>query len=166
MKFINLLLIALSLLIVSCGGDDDNPTPGNNNDSENSFSCKLDGDDFVRIDLFAYATDWDEGEEYTIYGAGDATKTGIDALTVYLNIPQSLGEGTHAFNDDITFGFVGDFDGDITYTTFYHAGEGEITISSISEDRIEGTFSFTAYDPEDSTDLLQVTDGEFSVEIQ
>jgi hypothetical protein len=42
---------------------------------------------------------------------------------------------------------------------------GEIKISSYSSDRVKGTFSFTGYNIQNTSDTVSVTNGSFDIEV-
>ena len=92
-----------------------------------------------------------------------APSTGSYGMGV--NLPAFAGPGTYAFENQrfatVTLG------ADPGWGTTYEDGEGSLTVTSFSSERITGTFQFTAYPSPSSsqTGTLVVTDGQFDLPV-
>lgn len=116
-----------------------------------TFFAKVNGSEFVDVDLMAMTTDIN-GVEFISVGAQTAS---LDDMTV--SVRSNLGTGTYNITGDIGTDPVQ------AITTIsdveYHATSGSVTITSKTADRIKGTFHYTT----DGSPALNVTEGAFDI---
>lgn len=143
-----LALLAMGTMFASCGSDDD-AAPSE------TFTATIDGNGFEATTVVA-VEDNTFGEPI-IFMTGTEVSTGF---IIGINLPLSTAVGTSAAIDatDIALTFT-DTDQN-TYSTV-----GQITATEIDADNktVAGTFSFTATDSADATNVKEITNGEFRV---
>ena len=150
MKNVLLLLFTLMLVVPSCK---------KGNDSDGSFSCKIDGTNFEVEGLGAYAVDF--STHFTIYGVSDINgNSSVDLM--YLSLPLGSGPGTYTLDSSDKNGYYIDGTGN-TYATLWGQGTGTITIDEIDASHVKGSFGFTPYNSDDETKKKAITDGQFDV---
>lgn len=121
------------------------------------FSCKMDGKDYtINGNALAYGVKWDDA--YAVYGVSNLNGDNV----IYVNLKKELGIGTHQMTDSNTFGLVSLQDG-TSWSTYWGNGSGSVTITEKMETMVVGTFSFTAYNADDESEKMAVTDGKFRV---
>jgi len=152
LSFLFLLFTSLTLTLTSCSKDDDG-------DGGTRFECQVDGDGYKTTGINAYAVNF-SGDSYTVYGNMPGEET-----VIYINLDKSAGEGTFQMGD-----FAGNISAyvsepnNVSFSTILAAGTGEVTVSSLSDTRVKGSFSFNAVNFDNPTDFRVVTEGEFDVE--
>lgn len=156
MNVFKFLSVLFCLLLFACGGDS-NSISGD----DNFFTCKVEGEDFERRGIYAYVTDFSIDAEFVVYGATNPDEVGKEA-TIYIAFPQSTTEGSYSLNGDDIYAYVVDYNG-LSYWTSVDNPVGTLNITDISDTRYEGTFSFEVVDFADDTNILNVTEGSFSV---
>jgi hypothetical protein len=118
----------------------------------NTFFAKVDGEEFVDVDILAVTTEINSLEFISV-GADTAA---LDDMTI--SVRSSLGAGTYNITGDIAADNVQ------AITTIndveYEAVSGSITIISKTADRIKGTFHYVT----NGATPLNVTEGAFDVE--
>ncbi len=121
------------------------------------FTCKMDGKDYtIKGNTLAYGVKWDDS--YSVYGVSNLNGDNV----IYLNLKKELGIGTHQMTDSNNYGLVSLQDG-TSWSTYWGAGTGSVTITEKTESVVKGTFSFTAYNADDESEKMTVTDGSFRV---
>ncbi|MBL7827225.1 MAG: hypothetical protein JNJ57_11375 [Saprospiraceae bacterium] len=150
MKKITFYLLFLCLIAISCNKD---------SDGGNYFRFKINGEEREASGLLAYATRF--SDFLTIYGVFDANGN----ETSYISLPLNITEGDHQLNDGEHIAYYVDAN-DVAYSTLWGSGSGTVTIESISEKSVKGTFSFNVYDSDTETVKKTVTEGEFNVDFR
>ncbi|MEM6516921.1 MAG: hypothetical protein AAF688_12110 [Bacteroidota bacterium] len=160
MKINYYLITVLSLFLCLSCSDDDNDNPDNNNNNT---------DIFVRFT--ANGTDYDFPDPAIAQSAnttinGSLTENGVITESISIWFPNGFTTGTFQFTGD--FGDPGD------YKVFYDSVDlgidgfapttGEVTISSISNGFIEGTFFFSGMDNGVSVDVTNGTFRSFTLD--
>lgn len=159
-----LVLLMIGLTVVACKKDDDggdDPAGGSG-----SFSAKVDGANYVSLDGTVAAQVQQSGpNEILAVSAGTANSEnlqfilqGFDGVGTYeLNF---ISIGTYSILPDTS-----DPSSVIIYTTVTPdaSAAGEVNISSYDGDTVKGTFNFTGYRNDDTTQTVSVTEGEFNV---
>ena len=155
-------LIAIALLFVQCGGDDDGDGPTTRNENFGRVTMKIDGKQIVMQAYHPayYGSIANEIEEYVRIDAancGELIETGI------MLVPQ-IGA-----NDILKGLFITERIGVECPGQDYKVGksysiEGTCNITELG-DRIKGTFEFTAWNPNDDT-TYTITDGSFDIEVE
>ena len=158
-------LFVVSLLFTSCQkdnivGPDDDDVPV----VESFFSCKFNGEAFTSTGLLAYGVRPDDStdDHYGIYGTSslDATET-----VMYIQVRKDLGVGTHELEPDVVYSLVSLSDGS-SWTTELGDASGTVTILEKTANRVKGTFQFTITSFDDYETLMEVSEGEFNVELR
>lgn len=156
-------VLLLLTLVAGCG---DGAGPGGG-----------DGDGFMRatIDGQAWESDalpLENGVQYTTPGAyaifGSKVQGGNDALSVVLSLFNIRGPGTYPLGMGGGtvggLGTIGSQGG--SWSTLLSGSAGTVTITTLTSDRIAGTFAFTAHANMDPAGAARtVTGGEFDVSI-
>lgn len=138
-----LLLGALPLALTACdSGDSDDDDDG----SSSPVSLRADGE---LVEFVGGGASIVSGQ--LSLGAAD---TGGDPSAGFIVEPA---EGTYSIAGDDVFAFYS-VDGDS-----YTAVSGTVTIESLDDDSMRGTFEFDA--ESDSGDEIEITDGRFDVEV-
>lgn len=120
-------------------------------ETTNNFFAKVDGTEFVDVDIMAATIDI-SGQEYISLAADTASG---DDMTI--SVRSNLATGT--------YNITGDIAADKVQTictlggTEYHGMSGSITITSKTADRIKGTFHYVT----DGSPTKNVTEGSFDV---
>ncbi|MDX1461929.1 MAG: DUF6252 family protein [Marinirhabdus sp.] len=159
------LLLFMSLAVVGCnksdddGGDDPQVTTG-------TFTASVDGNSFTGIQGTVVAQS--SSGNMAISGGTSASENlqmiiiGFDGVGTYpLNFTNI---GTYSYlpdpnNPDPTTVVV--------YTTVGDAmgNNGEVNVSSFDGNIIKGTFSFEAFNLDNMSDTVSVTNGQFEIEV-
>lgn len=159
--------IAVSLFMVSCGGDDDNTyyPPVNNTPTNASYiTGKVDGADFSSI-IFGTST-----ANCNVIGTGDARMITIlagdlsaNSITVNLVGVNSTGVINVNRNTE-SFLNYSPGSGGVAYATSAECdtATGTIDVTYIDDTKVEGTFSFTGVNTEDCAGGTKtITEGSF-----
>ncbi len=147
-KLFFFLAICSGLLFAACGDDDDN-TP------EEFITAEIDGAAFEAVTITAIV-DNTLGEPIVF-----ATGVNADAsFTIGMNIPVSTAEGTTATIDELDLALTFT---DAAENTFFTVGEFKLDTNDTDDNVMEGTFSFTATDSDDPTNVIEVSNGEFRI---
>ncbi|RVT75420.1 hypothetical protein EOD40_11720 [Flavobacterium sufflavum] len=116
------------------------------------FTAKVGGTNFVSTDIFT-ATIGSGTDEFITIGAED-----VNMNSISIGVRSSLTTGTYSITantlSDKVQGSYEDVNGE------YKAVSGSVTITSITADRIKGTFKFTT----NGTTPFNITEGTFDVE--
>jgi len=146
----------LVLCLFSCGKDDVAPS------DENHLTTFIDGVEFSADAEFAAAFEDEEDNELVILGSEDLNLPNARSVFFRLN---GLGEvGTYELGLDLDgHGFyeIESIDG---WYTFEPGGTGTLEITSITEERVKGTFFFTGLNEDGNS--LSFTNGSFDVDIR
>jgi len=125
---------------------DINPTPV----GDEYFKAKIDGD----LTNFGLINAVQLGEQIAIAGA-------TAGESIDIRVPAGIEPGTYEISDDFeseihaTYMSLGEMNG-------YFGINGTLTITSVDDTAIEGTFEFVGEDLDGNT--IEITDGEFNVE--
>lgn len=143
-----LLALCAGLVFVSCGSDDDNSPV------EDFITAKIDGADFEAVTITAIA-DNSLGEELVLISGVNSD----GSFTIGLNIPTSTPTGTVTIDaTDFAITFT-----DAAENAFFTTGTLTIDTNDTEGDVLEGSFSFTATDDTDPTNVNEITEGEFRI---
>lgn len=162
------LFLSLSFALFSCSGDDDNGNTNNNNNNNNNsgeyVKAKVDGQSFSSSTSFdAVAASNPNATTLVVQGSDNSGKA-IQLMIMNLN-----GEGTYNVsnmqNGQALYTIANPF---ASYSSAAGDGaSGEIEITHLDADKVEGTFSFTGRKvQEGSTETVTVTQGEFRANFQ
>ncbi|WP_179009181.1 DUF6252 family protein [Winogradskyella forsetii] len=147
-------VLVLLILMVSCSSEDD--SSNNQNPITEPFFVKINGEDFVPLQIEAVLT------AGTINIEGINTE-GVDVIIGFSSDFES-GDVLNAglFGTNGTDIFVPIYDTD---NGGFFATSGILTITAHNRDtnEISGRFNFSGPDPDDSTSTLNFTEGEFMV---
>lgn len=159
-----IILLMVGLSIIACKKDDDGgdaPAGG-----LGTFSAKVDGVNFVSLDGTVTAQMQAAGpNEILAVSAGTVNSENLQFI-----IQNFTGEGTYQL-DFISLGTysvlpdISDPNSVIIYTTVTPdtSAAGEVNISSYDGNSVAGTFSFTGYRTDDTSQTVAVTEGAFNV---
>lgn len=158
LKKLSILLFA-TFLWIGCASDDNNPTGGNE-----FLTAKVDGTDFSSFEdsIGASIGTGGTGDVLAVQGSNNSGDY------IRINITSYTGVGIYTTGDVITnvnslsYGSVTPL---AAWTTTFDIGNGTIEITEDSATHIKGTFSFTGFNANDSTNKT-ITQGEFSAEKQ
>jgi hypothetical protein len=160
------IVLAAGLWACSSGGNDDDngnpmgPPPVSGGATNGTFSAQING------------TTWNATGTVTVtrsagdyIGIGGAGFAGGAAYAVIVSVGNATGPGTHSFNlaagGDGSSMIVGSQT--IGYGTAFGGGNGTVTITTLTTNRIAGTFSGTAVPSTGAGANLVVTNGRFDV---
>ncbi len=170
LKILAIFFLAISLSLLSCKKEDNNPVGGNNPPALGTMTAKVDGQNWSSTNLPGY-----DGA-FATYGSDALTITGTQitgtkTITIQILLFNVKSSGTYElgnpeFGDhglaNIAFADATDLSSQKAYGT---TGEGEFK-GVINLTNFEGTFSFTGtYDGAPPTDKKVITDGKFNVKI-
>lgn len=157
-------LMAATAMLTSCSDDSDGDTGGGNVPSTGTYiNAKVGSDQFETMSIQGFTT-------------GAAAKTGVGEST-YITISASsentntmvitmagvTGEGTYELGPESqTFVAFADMATDMMYHSSADCANvtGELKVTHYSDEKIEGTFSYTGAD-DDCTGSKNVTNGKF-----
>ncbi|RDK89234.1 DUF6252 family protein [Marinirhabdus gelatinilytica] len=159
-------LLFVSLAVMACnksdddGGDDPQGGVG-------SFTAQVDGSSFTGITGTVVAQLSNNGTALAVSGGTNDSENLQIILTAFDGVgTYQLGLtniGSYAFLPDPS---NPDPSTVVTYTTVNGtSSNGEINISSFDGDTVAGTFSFTAFNPQNTSESVEVTNGEFNIEV-
>jgi hypothetical protein len=146
------LLLSASFSLIGCGDDDEEPA--------DFMTATIDGNGFEATTINGISDDSFGEELVLVLGTQSSNSQAIG-----LNIATSLGTGSNVVEaDDLAITFS---DNIISSSNgFFTEGTLNITRNDTTENILEGTFDFTATNDSDSTDIYNVTGGEFKVTYQ
>ena len=163
MPVLLLSLFALSLFAAGCSDDDDPVGPGTAN---NFMSARINGEQWAAdqsaITITGDATSGRQGT-ITISGTRVTGQRNITLFLSFINGPGTYPLGVSVLTNAGGRGLVTDPPN--TWTTPLSGDAGSVTISTRTDSRIAGTFSFVATDPGGSTSGAVVTEGEFDITV-
>ena len=160
-----LLTLFVSLAMFACKSDDDaGDGPGG---GEGTFTAQVDGSSFSGITGTVVARLTNSGTALAVSGGTS------DAENLQIILTAFDGVGTYQLNaiNIGTYSYLPDPSNPdpntvVVFTTVNGASSnGEINISSFDGDNIQGTFSFTGYNINNTSDTVSVTNGEFNIEV-
>jgi hypothetical protein len=163
MRTLRRLAVIATLVALGCGGGDDdgNPTgpPGGGGATNGTFSVSVNG------------TTWNATGTITVNRQGNfiglaaAGYAGSTAYSLVVGIGNATGPGTHSLNvfagGDGSSVIVGGIQ--TGWGTAFQGGGGTLTITSLTSNRIVGTFSGTAVPSSGTAANLVLTNGQFDV---
>lgn len=161
----NLTLILLCMLMgfatYSCKSDDDG---GDGPAGAGTFTAKVNGENFTGLEGTVIAQ--------TSNGALVVNGGTEDSETIQIIIPVYDGVGTYPLNfmNLGTYAYLPDSSNPdpstvVTYSTATNNGSGEINISAMDGSSVSGTFHFTAGNLTNTSQTVNVTDGEFNIQL-
>ena len=156
----------LCVCFAACNDDEAGPGGGDNGDF---FEATIDGAAYRATGAEAYATIFSADNSIAIYGTGTPGTAVYPILFLSFEDGFDGQEGTYAMGlGENAFGTYTNSGGEFTFGTASTnpAATGTVTISARTDERVAGTFSFTAIDLVDGTTTVEVTDGKFDVGIQ
>jgi hypothetical protein len=147
------LLVLLMTLAAGCGSDDSGPAGPGNNLSNGSFTAEIDGADFDATAAAVIAS----GSLISI-GAGDASGRTIGFAWF------DAGEGTYAIASTSSTIGTHTLSGN-TWSASSAQGSGSIVVTTVTANRVAGSFSFglEADTASGATGTRTVTDGNFDL---
>lgn len=158
-----LVLVALTVVLSSCSKDDDNAAPAPATPSGSYITAKVDGADFSSI-IFGVSTATANrigtGQDLliTVLG-GDLASNSISINLLGISAP-----GTYPLNpslDGTTIGYVSS-SAATSWDTGNCDASGTLTITTLDNTKIEGTFSYVGKDGENCTAAgKNITNGSF-----
>jgi len=141
-------LLAMGTMFISCSSDDDAGP-------EETFVATIDGTSFVATSVVA-VEDNSFGEPIVFMTGTEASSGNVIGLNIPLSTPTGSSIAIDATDFAITFT-------DADQNAFFTVGQITPTELDASSKTVAGTFSFTATDDTDSTNVVEVTNGEFRV---
>ncbi|MCK5741796.1 MAG: hypothetical protein KAH48_06225 [Chlorobi bacterium] len=149
------IVIASSLMFISCAEDSADPSGNNNNDPTDNVSCKIDGESWEAYGLFTNIVGGGTSESIS-FAASDSDD---DLLSFVMGIPKIGDNPLGGSNTNLGSFLFGE--------KLHLIDEGNINITTMSDTRLIGTFEFTAkyFDYENPTEIvtITITEGEFDV---
>jgi len=146
--------LALALTFAAaCSGDD---AGGSGGGSGSFLTAKVDGSNY-KAEVMGQSTVV-AVRNGTFYSIGGST---AELKNVTIGLFNVTDEGTFEVGPD-TDNLLSFFENNVSYDTSNCAGAtGTVTITKLTDDRIEGTFSFTGKDDENCSATKTVTAGKF-----
>ena len=83
--------------------------------------------------------------------------------TIYIGMPMNVSTGARAISEDV-FAYIS-INGK-AYSTLFGAPNGTVTITKRTDEIMEGTFNFVAYDADDFETEMKVENGSFKVKFR
>lgn len=166
-KIFFLLFIALSVTISSCNKDDDGGSDPQGGTGD--FTAKVDGKSFTGMEGTVAGQITNSGPT-SVFGVSAGTS---DSENLQMIVTNFDGEGTYDLSilNIGTYSYLPDpSNPDPSTVVIYSTANGqsvngEIKVSSYEGNIAKGTFSFTAYNMNNPSDSVTVTDGQFNVEV-
>ncbi len=151
MKIKLLAIVGLFFFISSCQGD--------KVDSAGSqfFRVKVDGKLVEATGLSAYAVK--DADDYSVYGVFSSKSS------MYIQLETAKGVGTHQIIANPNFALYSD-ETETGHRSDRTGATGEVTITEKTADAVKGTFKCTVKQANNSTKVLTLTEGEFSVKFR
>jgi hypothetical protein len=164
MRVLRRIAIVATLVALGCGGgDDDGGTtgPGGNNGgnaTNGTFRVAINGTTWSATGTITV------NRQNNFVGLAGSGFAGNTAYSIVLGIGNATGPGAHNLNvyaggdgSSVTIGSA-----TIGYSTAFQGGSGTVTITSLTSNRIVGTFSGTAIANGGGSNLV-LTNGTFDV---
>lgn len=165
MRVSRTIAVFATLAAFACGGgsDDDNGNPigpPGGGATNGSFSAQVNGTTWTATGTVTVSR-----QTNNFIGIGGSGFAGSAAYSFIVGIANAAGPGTHSFN--LTAGGDGSslIIGSTTtgYGTAFTGGNGTVTITTLTSNRIVGTFSGTVVPSSGSGANLIVTNGQFDL---
>ncbi|OAB76016.1 DUF6252 family protein [Cochleicola gelatinilyticus] len=162
------LVLFISLAFASCKSDDDGGDDGNAGNG--TLEAQVDGQNYTSIPEASRAELNTSSSVQTLAVTGGT----LDSENIQMIIIGFEGEGTYQLNltNIGTYSYLPDPGNPdpnsvVVYTTVGEgqASNGEVSISSFDGNRVLGTFSFTGYNLDDTSDTVAVTNGSFNMQV-
>lgn len=165
MRVSKTIALFATIATFACGGgsDDDNsnPTgPPGGGATNGSFSAQINGTTWTATGTVNVSR-----QPPNFIGISGAGFAGSNAYSFVIGIGNATGPGTHSFNLQAGGDGSSMIIGSATtgYGTAFNGGTGSVTITTLTSNRIVGTFSGTAVPSSGSSAPLVVTNGQFDI---
>jgi hypothetical protein len=167
-KTILVLMAVLAVSLTSCKKDDDggdDPQGGTG-----TFSAKVDGNGFTGMQGTVVAQLTNSGSTQVLAVSGGTAQS----ENLQMIIQNFDGEGTYDLNfmNLGTYSYLPDPGNPdpntvVIYTTLGtgQGNNGTLSVSSFDGNTIKGTFKFTGFNLDNSSDTVDVTEGQFNIEV-
>lgn len=160
-----ILLLAFAAAFAACdsGNDDSGDNNGNgnggNSGGESSLTATVDGEAFEAATFFAEQGEGSRDDEFIIIGRTG----GMPIESIELSVPTA--EGTYDLGPGQNAGGFYSISEPFSQFSTAIGGDGTITLSGVSDDRLTGTFTFTAprFTGPDERQAVTATGGTFDV---
>ncbi len=157
------VLTAVTLIATSCSSDDGGAGGGSNLDTY--ISAKVDGQTFTTFSAAGVAASTalraNDLIQVTASSMQGTATTDINTISIALFGVTAPGTYEVGPNSDHTLAFL-DGETQLSYDTSSCSGAtGTITVTTLNESKIEGTFSFTGKDDDNCSAQRVVTQGQF-----
>jgi len=153
-------LVVSVTIMTACGGGGTGPTGG----GSGSMSATINGTAWsAQSNLIQFPAPQKQGH-YPLYGARTAGNT-LNGVT--FNLVGITGPGTYRLGTagGVSGGFASVNEGSAIWQTPLSGAAGTISISTLTDSRIAGTFQFTAEGVVGSSGTREVTNGQFDIPI-
>jgi hypothetical protein len=163
-----ILILMMSMAVIACKKNDDGGTGGDG--AVGSFTAQVDGQSFEGLEGTVAAQVSDAGSSQVIAVSGGT----MNSENLQMIVQNFTGVGTYelSFLNLGTYSYLPDPSNPdpntvVIYSTLGdgQSVNGEINISSYDGDTVEGTFSFTGFNINDTSDTVSVTSGAFNIEV-
>lgn len=148
----------LTLALAAGCGKDDGPVGPVGGGGASSMSATIDGSNWTAASTPGAVMAARTSNFITVAGSSTALRA------IGFTIPNVMEPGTHALVPPLN-ALVQDHQGAAVWMTGLPGTTGSVTVTSISDDRIAGTFRFTAVAVENTTatGTIEVTNGKFDI---
>jgi len=160
--------LAVSLVfLAACSGDDDNntPAPGPATPNGTYLSGKINGTSWQSLEIqgqsLAVAVSTGEGAGRLIMINGSGDMSGTDSMVINLLGINSPGTYPISPDTDSVLAYVNTSSNTRYDTSDCSGATGTVTITTINDTKVEGTFSFVGKVDEDCAQQKTVTEGSF-----
>lgn len=156
-----MLILLMSLAVLSCKKDDDggdDPQVG-----DGTMTAKIDGANYTAtLGITARVTGSGANQAFAVSGGTS------DSENLQVIINGFDGEGTYEISllNIGTYSYLPDpSNPDPSTVVIYTASSGELKVSSYDGNTAQGTFKFSAANLNNPSDTVEVTNGEFNIEV-
>lgn len=171
-KLISIFVLSLAVMqLSSCSSDDDSGSGGGDAPA-GKVTAKIDGQDFE-----SFGSGAQSGGVFTVT-PNSAVLNGIDlngnAIVITI-LTNNLQEQAYDMDDANAITVTGaytrvdtndPFNPDSYAAPYMNSGDvGTITITELTDTNVKGTFEFSPRNQADDTDIVEITDGSFNLEI-
>ena len=169
MRVSKFLALVATLATLGCGGggdDDGNPTgPPSGGATNGSFTAQVNGNAWSATGTITVSR-----QQNNFVGVAGTGFAGSTAYAFIVGIGNATGPGTHSFNlaagsdgSSLIIGSSTTGGAAAGWGTAFSGGSGSVTITSLTSNRIVGTFTATAVSSSGSGGNLVITNGRFDV---
>ena len=166
MKFLGrAAIVALAFAMMTSCNNDDNNGSGGSTANGTYIKGKIDGSSWQTLEIqgqsVAIATTMGSGDSRTILINGSGDMTGSDSMVIQLIGIDS--PGTYEINAQTNslLAYVRTSEDTSYDTSDCDAATGTVTITTINDTKVEGSFSFTGKVDEDCSQTKSITNGTF-----